>query len=401
MNQETPSNPPARVNRIAAPGGVIRIAALGGTIGALSALLLSVLTLKPNRLLTGRGIPAPQLGLEGWLFVILPLVGLALAFLPVKARGWWLAGLGNLMLALEFVVIGGSATRLSAGSALARVSLDAASWLGFLSAALLIYGGRNALRGGYAPARGALSVVGLLFGVGFIALGGWNSLSVLREFAANRDVFWGQLGQHALLTVVALGLASLIGLPLGAWASRNPRVSGAIIAVSSALQTVPSVALLTLLIAPYSALARAVPALDALGVRGIGPAPALTALTLYGLLPIVRGMLNGLGSVDANSLEAAKGMGMTRGQLFWRVSVPLALPLILEGLRLSAVNLVGLAALSSLVGAGGLGFFIFSGLGSGALDLVLLGAIPTLALALLANSGFATLERALTPRGLR
>jgi osmoprotectant transport system permease protein len=298
-------------------------------------------------------------------------------------------------------LVGASATRLIADSELARVSPNAAAWLGLMGAALMVYGGRNELRQSDGSAKFTLSSFGVIGAVLVIALGGLNDLSVLREFASNRDVFWGQVGQHALLTLVALGLSSLFGLPLGAWAARNPRVANAVITISSALQTVPSVALLTLLIAPYSALSRAVPALDAIGIRGIGAAPALTALTLYGLLPIVRGTLNGLRSVNENALEAARGMGMTSSQLFWRVSVPLALPLILEGLRLSAVNLVGLTALSSLVGAGGLGFFIFSGLGSGALDLVLLGAIPTLVLALLANAGFSSLERAMTPKGLR
>lgn len=383
------------------PSRVNRIALLGCLLALSSALLLPLLTLKPNRLLAGRGVNALELGLEGWVFVLVPLIGVGWSLWHSKIRGWTLAIWGNIALTLEVWLVGASATRLIADSELARVSPNAAAWLGLMGAALMVYGGRNELRQSDGSAKFTLSSFGVIGAVLVIALGGLNDLSVLREFASNRDVFWGQVGQHALLTLVALGLSSLFGLPLGAWAARNPRVANAVITISSALQTVPSVALLTLLIAPYSALSRAVPALDAIGIRGIGAAPALTALTLYGLLPIVRGTLNGLRSVNENALEAARGMGMTSSQLFWRVSVPLALPLILEGLRLSAVNLVGLTALSSLVGAGGLGFFIFSGLGSGALDLVLLGAIPTLVLALLANAGFSSLERAMTPKGLR
>ena len=380
---------------------VNRIALLGGLIGVLSVALLPLLILKPNRLLTGKGVSALGFGLEGWVLLALFVLATALSVLPVKPRGLLLALLGNGLLILSSLVVGSHATTLTTGNALARVSPDGAAWLGWLGAGLLIYGGLNAWRGGAPVLRFVLSNFGVAFIAVFIALGGWGSLSVLREYATNQNIFWSQLLQHAILTLSALLLSSLIGLPLGAWASQQPRVAAVVIAVSSALQTVPSVALLTLLIAPYSALARAVPALEAIGVRGIGPAPALTALTLYGLLPIVRGVLNGLSSVDNAALEAARGMGMTASQSFWRVSVPLAVPLALEGLRLSAVNLVGLSALSSLVGAGGLGFFIFSGLGSGALDLVLLGAIPTLLLALMANAGFSGLERALTPKGLR
>jgi osmoprotectant transport system permease protein len=380
---------------------VNRIALLGSLVALLGGVLLPILTLKPNRLLAGRGVDAFALELEGWVFVGVALVGVALSLWRSPARGWGLAVLGNIALPLQLWALGSSATRLVAGIDLARVSPNAGAWLGLLGAGLMVYGALNELRAANRVARVALSSLGVVGAAGVVALGGVGDLSVLREFTANRAVFWDQLGQHAILTVAALVLSSLVGLPLGVWAARNKRVAAAVIAVSSGLQTVPSVALLTLLIAPYSALARAVPALDAIGVRGIGAAPALTALTLYGLLPIVRGTLNGLRGVDEAALEAARGMGMTNAQLFWRVQVPLALPLVLEGVRLSAVSLVGLAALSSLVGAGGLGFFIFSGLGSGALDLVLLGAIPTLALAVLVNFALSSLERAMIPRGLR
>jgi osmoprotectant transport system permease protein len=193
----------------------------------------------------------------------------------------------------------------------------------------------------------------------------------------------------------------LLGLPLGVWAARDVRVGHVVLGILSALQTIPSIALLTMLIAPFSGLARSFPFLETIGVRGIGSAPALTALTLYGLLPIVRGTVNGLRSVNPATLEAARGMGMTDTQRFWRVEWPLALPLIMSGLRTGAVSLVGLAALSSLVGAGGLGIFIFAGLGGAALDQVLLGAIPVLALAVLTDTLFGLLERSSVPRGLR
>ena len=148
-------------------------------------------------------------------------------------------------------------------------------------------------------------------------------------------------------------------------------------------------------------LVRAFPALESLGIRGIGFAPAITALTIYGLLPIVRGVLNGLKAVPESSLEAGRGMGMTAWQLFFQVELPLALGLILNGIRTGAVQLVGLSTLSSLIGAGGLGVFIFGGLGSAANDLVLLGAIPVLVLAVMTDTAFRGLEQAGIPKGLR
>jgi osmoprotectant transport system permease protein len=115
----------------------------------------------------------------------------------------------------------------------------------------------------------------------------------------------------------------------------------------------------------------------------------------------VRGVLNGLKAVPENALEAGRGMGMTNWQLFFRVELPLALGLMLNGIRTSAVQLIGLSTLSSLIGAGGLGVFIFGGLGSAANDLVLLGAIPVLILAVLTDTTFSGLERAGIPKGLR
>ena len=148
------------------------------------------------------------------------------------------------------------------------------------------------------------------------------------------------------------------------------------------LQTIPSIALFGLLIVPLSALAAAAPSLAALGIAGIGPAPAIIALILYALLPVVRNTVAGIAGVDPAVVDAARGMGMSERQLFRQVQLPLALPLLLAGLRIVTVQTIGLAVVAALIGAGGLGTFVFAGLGQYAADLVLLGALPTIALAL-------------------
>jgi osmoprotectant transport system permease protein len=140
-------------------------------------------------------------------------------------------------------------------------------------------------------------------------------------------------------------------------------------------------ALFGLLMAPLAALSRAVPLLRAIGVRGIGAAPALIALALYALLPIVRNTVIGLASVPISAFEAGRGMGMSPKQLFWRVEWPMALPHVLTGLRTASVQAVGNTAVAALIGAGGLGMLIFQGLGQAAPDLVLLGVIPLILLA--------------------
>lgn len=387
-------------NRIAGLG-VNRIAVLGGLIGLSSALLLSFLTLKPNRLAAGRGVRMFEIGLEFWVLPVLAVLVLVAAFTSAKSRGVVLLALGSCWLVLEVVLIGAGSTRLLSGAGeIARVSVGSAGWLGLLAGVIVLFAaGRDLEASRSAPSW--MVFIAPVIAVGIVGFGGVSSLSVMQEYAANADVFGARVLEHVSLASAALILAGLIGFPLGVWASRSARVGGIVLGVSSALQTIPSIALLTILIAPFSALSRAVPALEAIGVRGIGAAPALTALTLYGLLPIVRGTLNGLRSVPPAALEAGRGMGMTTSQRFWRVELPLALPLVLSGLRTGAVSMVGLTALSSLVGAGGLGAFIFAGLGGAALDQVLLGAIPVLALAIVTDTVFGALERLSVPRGLR
>ena len=167
------------------------------------------------------------------------------------------------------------------------------------------------------------------------------------------------------------------------------------------LQTIPSIALFGLLIVPLSSLAAAVPGLAALGVGGIGAAPAVIALVLYALLPIVRNTVGGLAGVDRAVIDAARGMGLNGYQIFSQIELPLALPVLLAGLRIVIVQTVGLAVVAALIGAGGLGTFVFEGLGQYALDLVLLGALPAILLALVADFALQTLATLLRRPALR
>jgi osmoprotectant transport system permease protein len=171
-------------------------------------------------------------------------------------------------------------------------------------------------------------------------------------------------------------------VPLGVIALRRPRFEAPLFAALNLLQTVPSIALFGLLLVPLSALATAFPAVGSLGIGGVGPAPAIIALVLYALLPVARNTLVGIAGVSVATLDAARGMGMTPRQVFWRVEVPLALPVLLAGLRVVTVQAIGLAVVAALIGAGGLGTFVFEGLGQYAADLVLLGALPAIAMAL-------------------
>jgi osmoprotectant transport system permease protein len=291
---------------------------------------------------------------------------------------------GQLLVALP-AAAGAAASRLVAGGPpLASVSLGAAFWVMFGSAALVLVDAlQRAEAGGVTQLLAAVLVV-----AGFAALAeaGWfDALSLVREYASRRDVFAAAMFRHIVLVVAAIVPALVIGVPLGLLALRCKRVEAPLFAVLNLLQTVPSIALFGLLIAPLSGLAAVFPALGALGIGGVGPAPAIIALVLYALLPIARNTLAGIDGVSPAALDAARGMGMSRRQIFWQIETPLALPVLLAGLRIVTVQAIGLAVVAALIGAGGLGTFVFEGLGQYATNLVLLGALPAIALALAAD----------------
>ena len=173
----------------------------------------------------------------------------------------------------------------------------------------------------------------------------------------------------------------LVGLPLGIFCHRVPRLREAILGTLNVIQTIPAIALFGILMAPLGALAAAVPLAERLGIRGIGAAPAAVALFLYSLLPIVANTVVGLKRVSHAAVEAARGMGMTAGQVLFRIELPLALPVIVTGIRVVLVQNIGMVTVAALIGGGGLGTFVFQGIGQTAIDLVLLGAIPIVVLA--------------------
>jgi osmoprotectant transport system permease protein len=195
----------------------------------------------------------------------------------------------------------------------------------------------------------------------------------------------------------SLAAAAVVGLPLGVFCHRTPRVRPGILATLNVIETIPAIALFGILMAPLGALAAAVPLADRLGIRGIGAAPAVVALFLYSLLPIVANTVAGLKRVSRAAVEAAHGMGMTSSQVLTRVELPLALPVILTGVRVVLVQNIGMVTVAALIGGGGLGAFVFQGIGQTAIDLVLLGAIPIVTLAfsaaLLLDALVETLDR--------
>ena len=193
---------------------------------------------------------------------------------------------------------------------------------------------------------------------------------------------------HILLVGISIGVAILLGIPLGICITRKPSLRQPILGIANVLQTVPSLALFGFLIS--------VPL-----IGGIGARTAIIALTLYSLLPIIRNTYTGIINVDPAIREAGKGMGMTDRQLLLQVEIPLALGVILAGVRVATVIAIGIATIAAAIGAGGLGVFVFRGIAMVNNQLILAGAVPAAVLAILADWAIASLERRLTRRGTR
>lgn len=199
----------------------------------------------------------------------------------------------------------------------------------------------------------------------------------------------GSLGrltlEHMRLVLLSLLLALAVGGPLGLLAARTPWLGQVVLSLTGLVQTVPTIALLCFLIPVF----------------GVGAGAALVALVLYGLLPIVRGVVTGLSSVDKRLLEVSTVLGMTRAQRLRRVELPLASVAILNGIQVSAVTSVGTATLAALIGGGGYGSLIVSGLALNDMQIVLAGAVPSAAMALAVHFSLELVARAVVPKGLR
>lgn len=354
---------------------------------AFAMLLLPFLNYAPNRLVSGQPVSLASRLMRTdalWLPVV-PLL-LLLAWLPRSRAGLILTLLLSEGLLFAMLQWSGREAHLLAtqGSALARTSFGSGLWLSIalsllMAADAISHLTRHPLWRLLLNAQVWLPVAALLIS------GQFSELALMKEYLNRREVFDQAFLRHLLLLTATLLPALVIGVPLGILLFRRATLQGPIFSLLNIIQTVPSVALFGLLIAPLAALASALPWL---GISGIGLAPALIALVLYALLPLVRSVVSGLQQVPDNVRETALGMGMSPRQIFWHAEVPLAMPVLLMGLRVVTIQTIGMAVIAALIGAGGFGAIIFQGLLSSALELVLLGVIPVIALAVIADALF-------------
>jgi osmoprotectant transport system permease protein len=210
-------------------------------------------------------------------------------------------------------------------------------------------------------------------------------MELINTFIDRKEAIWVAFYEHILLAGVAMIIAIAIAVPLGILLTRNKKLAEPIIGVTAIIQTVPSLALLGFM----------------LPIFGIGKGPAIIALTLYALLPILRNTYTGIIGVDSALVDAGKGMGMTSRQILFMVELPLTLPILMAGIRTATVLTIGVAALATFIGAGGLGDLITRGLNVMDKNLILAGAIPAAILAIVFDFGLKKLENKVTPKGLR
>ncbi|WP_284317020.1 ABC transporter permease [Labrys miyagiensis] len=350
-------------------------------IVTLAGLWLPFANFRPSRIGQARGVPfldALPAGI-GWAALALFVIALALIVGRTAPRLRLAAAVAALVL-LGLLVGLTPDTLIPAGNARPRVGPAAGFWLLTFSFAIILTDALVKL-----SLRPAQRVIALLIALAvfaaFLLSGHWNGLSIMKEYATNGSDFPANAIRHIVLALASLAGALIVGLPLGILCQRSPGLRGIILPALNMIQTIPSLALFGLMIAPLTFLSKAYPFLGELGIHGTGPSPAMIALFLYALLPVVSNTAIGLDSVPATVVDAARGMGMTARQRLLQVELPLAFPVILTGVRIVLVQNIGLATIAAWIGGGGFGVYVQNGMGATAIDLVLLGAIPTIALA--------------------
>ena len=209
-------------------------------------------------------------------------------------------------------------------------------------------------------------------------------MKLLQFFADNGSYILDKVGEHLYLAGVAVLLACAVGIPVGFLITNNKKVATIVVGIANTIQTIPSLALFAF----------------AISVFGIGADNAIFALFLYALLPIIKNTLIGIRNVSPTMIEAARGMGMSRAQIMFQVEVPLAISVIMGGVRIATVTAIGIATIATLIGAGGLGQLIYQGIGMMNYEMIFAGAICSAALALMADFLLGLVEKKLTSKGL-
>ena len=372
-------------------------------LGLAAFLLTGFVTFRPNRIAAGKAVHLTQTHGDLWIAVLglwAVLITLSVIRIPGRWQNISISILSSVLL-LTLVASAGRHAAFTAAQAgsIARTSLGPAFWTPlFALIVILTDTWLNEENGRKIISLSIIAACGITLWM--LDSGRLDDLSIMQEFANRKQRFFDEMIAHLLLAGSSVALALLIGIPLGTLAYRKRRVYNPTFFILNIFQTIPSLALFGILIPVLAALTLKFPILTSLGMKGIGATPAIIALTVYSLLPVARNTYTGFATVDPAVIEAGTGMGMTKRQLLFRVEIPIASPVILNGIRVALVQAIGLTAVAALIGAGGMGVFIFQGLGQAANDLILLGAIPTILFAVVADTALAGVMAITKPEGI-
>ena len=363
-----------------------KVGMLGTALYAVSAPFLPFVQFRPNRVLSGESYYLWQLGGAQGILLLLAmlLIPILLVFLPRK-----LPMLNEvfvlLTLLLSLTALSMSALILTRANAVARVSIGSGFWLNTTGIALMISASHapDKQRSGY---KVRVSVKALLMVIVMLLLGAFDNLSIMREYFNRRETFAAQILRHLLLAASSVGAAALFGVPLAFILYSRKKLQRAVFFLVNMGQTIPTLSLLGLLMVPLAYFSSKSELLRNLGVSGVGFWPAWIALFIYALFPILHNALAGLQMVDPAVTEAALSVGMTKSQVFYQVQIPLAVPLMIGGVRTALTQSMGNTVLAALIGGGGLGSLIFLGLAQSAPDLIMLGTVPLVLLTFMTDA---------------
>ncbi|MBW6393389.1 ABC transporter permease [Halomonas sp. Y3S6] len=363
-------------------------------------LILDAVSVAPNRIVPGSAYAALEI-MSGWpaLLLTAPMLAVVvLAWRPDQQRLKLALATTVLLLALlPLWLSAATAVLVEPSMPQARVGIGPSLWLLLFLLLLVLIELRTRLA--LSRSMGWCLLLPMIVSW-WLSLALWlEPLALQREYQARSAQFTSALTMHLVLVGAAVAASLVLAALLALAMRRHAGIRRAGFGVLNFLQTIPSLALFGLLLAPLAWLGTHVDWLAAIGVSGIGWAPAFLALLGYSLLPMVRNIHVALEEVDPAVIESARGMGMSRRQVFLQVRLPLALPIVIEGIRITTVQAIGLTAVAALIGAGGLGTFIFQGLGQAAMDMVLLGALPIIVMALFADALFGSLSERLRQGG--
>ncbi len=371
-------------------------------ISVVSIIFLDFLVIKKSRISEGitsfHLVQLPQ----KWVFVLIISI-LLFILLSSFTKNIWLkysSGLlSGVLIVLVMALAGVVAEGIVRGEILTnqidikdypyvRIAMDKGFWLLLLGLFINII---NTMK--YLKNRLVLKIIltGLIIGGIIIVfnIGIIDNLSIMKEFSNKRSIFLNEFISHLLISLISISIGIIIGVSLGVAIYKVSIIKRLMFPLLNISQTIPSMALFGILVS----------LLPLLGLPGIGWLPAIIVLVVYALLPITRNTYTAFVSIDKDIIDAGKGVGMSNFQLMYIILFPLSIPIILNGIRIALVQIIGLTAIVTLIGAGGLGKFVFSGAETTAYDLILLGAIPIIIIAIIFDFIMQLLIQITRPKG--